>query len=49
MYHFQYVSRSEILPIKKQVIELIGLVQDEVRDCFTFQYEFIGSVTMNTG
>lgn len=47
MYHFQYVSKKEIAPLKKQLIELIGLVQDEIRDCFTFQYEFVGSVKRN--
>lgn len=47
MYHFQYVSKKEIAPLKKQMIELIGLVQDEVRNHFTFQYEFIGSVKRN--
>lgn len=47
MYHFQYVSKKEIAPLKKQLIELIGLVQDEIRDCFTFQYVFIGSVKRN--
>lgn len=35
MYHFQFVSKNEIAPLKKQLIELIGLVQDEIRDCFT--------------
>ena len=39
----QYVSA----PLKNQVIELIGLVQDEIRKYFTFQYEFIGSVKRN--
>lgn len=47
MYHFQYVSKNEIAPIKKQVLELIGLVQNEIRDRFTFQYEFVGSVKRN--
>ncbi len=47
MYHFQYVSKNEIAPLKNQVIELIGLVQDEIRKYFTFQYEFIGSVKRN--
>ena len=47
MYHFQYVSKKEIAPLKKQIIELIGLVQDDVRELFTFQYEFIGSVKRN--
>ena len=47
MYHFRYVSKNEIAPLKNQVIELIGLVQDEIRKYFTFQYEFIGSVKRN--
>lgn len=47
MYHFQYVSRNEIAPMKNQAIELIGLVQDEIRNHFTFQYKFIGSVERN--
>ena len=47
MYYFQYISKSEIAPLKNQVIELIGLVQDEIRNYFTFQYEFIGSVKWN--
>jgi len=47
MYHFQYVSKNEIASLKNQVIELIGLVQDEIRNFFTFQYEFIGSVKLN--
>lgn len=49
MYHFQYVSKKEIAPVKKQVIELIGLVQDDVREQFTFQYKFIGSVQRKNG
>lgn len=47
MYHFQYVSRKEIAPLKKQVIELLGLVQDEIREDFTFQYEFIGTAIID--
>ena len=47
MYHFQYVSKNEIASLKNQVIELIGLVQDEIRNHFTFQYEFVGSVKRN--
>lgn len=47
MYHFKYVSRNQIATTKRQVIELIGLVQREIRKQFTFQYEFIGSVKRN--
>ena len=43
MYHFQYISKSEIAPLKNQVIELIGLVQDEIRNYFTFQSDDIES------
>ena len=47
MYHFQYVTKAELKPFKKRVIELIHLVQDDVRNDFTFQYEFVGSVSRN--
>ena len=47
MYHFQYVSKKELKPAKKQLMELIHKVQDEVRDSFTFQYKFVGSVQIN--
>lgn len=47
MYHFQYVSKKELAPTKKKVIELIWRVQDDVRDSFTFQYQFVGSVKRN--
>lgn len=47
MYHFRYVLRKEISPVKGEVIALINLVQDAVRDKFTFQYEFIGSAKRN--
>ena len=47
MYHFQYVAKKELKPVKKQLMELIHKVQDEVRDSFTFQYKFVGSVQRN--
>ena len=47
MYHFQYVAKRELEPVKKQLMELIHKAQDEVRDNFTFQYEFVGSVQRN--
>lgn len=47
MYHFQYVDKSEWKPIKKELIELINYVQDEVREDFTFRYDFIGSSKRN--
>lgn len=47
MYNFEYVSRHEYLPVKKEVEELINLVQDKVRNLFTFSYRFVGSVDRN--
>lgn len=47
MSDFEYVTRKEYLPVKKELIELINLVQDEVRDYFTFRFDFIGSASRN--
>lgn len=47
MYHFEYVNRSKWKPVKKQLIELIKHVQDEVRKDFTFRYDFVGSSKRN--
>ncbi len=47
MYHFQYVSRKEAAPYRSELIEIINMVQDEVRDKFTFKYTFIGSSKRN--
>lgn len=43
MRNFEYVTKREYLPVKKELIELINLVQDEIRDYFTFRFDFIGS------
>ena len=47
MSDFEYVTKKEYLPVKKELIELINLVQDEVRDYFTFRFDFIGSASRN--
>lgn len=47
MYHFEYVSQREAAPYKKELIEIIKRVQDEVRNDFTFQFTFIGSSKRN--
>lgn len=47
MYHFEYVSRKKAAPYKKELIEIINRVQDEVRSDFTFQFTFIGSSKRN--
>jgi len=44
---FRWVTKKEYAPAKRDVIELINLVQDEIRDKFTFQFHFIGSVERN--
>lgn len=45
MPEFEYVSRREAQPIKKEVIALIHKVQDYVRKDFTFGYRFVGNST----
>lgn len=47
MSDFKYVTKKEYQPVKKELIELINLVQDEVREYFTFRYDFIGSASRN--
>lgn len=47
MKDFRYVSKNERKKQKNDVIELINLVQDEVRNHFTFRYDFIGSDPRN--
>ena len=47
MHDFQYVSKSEYQPLKNHIIELLHEVQDEVRDQFTFRFDFIGSTKRN--
>lgn len=47
MKDFEYVSKKEYQPVKNELIELINLVQDEVRDYFTFRFDFIGSASRN--
>ena len=47
MSNFKYVEKSEYQPVKNELIELINLVQNEVREYFTFRYDFIGSASRN--
>lgn len=43
-HDFQYVPRSEYLPIKKEFEKLINLVQNELRnEYFTFSFTYVGS------
>lgn len=47
MPKFQYVTKAEIAPIRKELEKLIYSVQNEVGGHFTFRYKFIGSVERN--
>ena len=47
MSNFKYVSKNEYMPVKKELLKLINLVQDEIREYFTFRYDFIGSASRN--
>lgn len=43
MYHFEYLPKSRRNEVKLPIIELISKVQNDLRDKFTFQYNFSGS------
>ncbi len=43
MYHYEYAKQEDLKPVKEELERIIHLVQDEVRDQFTFRYEYIGS------
>lgn len=47
MYTFEYVTKSKTKPVKRDIIELISLVQNEVTNKFSFQFRFIGSESRN--
>lgn len=47
MKDFEYVSKKEYGPVNDDLIALIHLVQEEVREYFTFRYDFIGSASRN--
>ncbi len=47
MSNFMYVAKATYSKAMKDLKSLIHKVQDEVRDKFTFRYDFIGSVARN--
>lgn len=47
MNNFQYVTRKQLSLVKKELIQIINFVQNEVRNEFTFQYTFVGSTKYN--
>lgn len=47
-HDFEYVNKIEYGPVKKELEELIHLVQDDIRDeYFTFSYSYVGSSSKN--
>lgn len=47
MYNFKYVTTKQLSYAKKDLIQIIKNVHDEVRQYFTFQFSFVGSVKQN--
>ena len=47
MKNFKYVTAEELSPVKKDLIRIINSVQNQVRQDFTFQFYFVGSVERN--
>ena len=47
MYHYEYVPKEEWKPVYKELLEIIGKLQDEVREDFTFRFRFVGSSKRN--
>ena len=43
MHDFEYVPNEEWEPVRDELLDIIHLLQDEVREHFTFQYHFVGS------
>lgn len=47
MKKYEYVYKKEWKPIKKEIMELLYELQNEVRKDTTFQFSFVGSVKYN--
>ena len=47
MYNFQYANSKQLSSAKKELIQIINSVQDDVRKYFTFQFYFVGSIKRN--
>lgn len=48
MYHFEFVSKKERAPVKKELISIIRETQNLLRADFTFRFDFVGSDKHNT-
>ena len=46
-FNYEYVSKSEYAPIKKELVEIVHELQDSVRDYFTIDFRFVGSANRN--
>lgn len=47
IYYFQYVTRKHLSPVKNDLIRIIHMMQNLLRDDFTFQFYFVGSTRRN--
>lgn len=47
MYHYEYASRKIRRPIRDKIVELLNLVQNDLKQEFTFQFKFEGSDPLN--
>jgi len=46
-YNFEYVTKNQAKPVKKELCQIVYEVQDIVNPYFTFQYQFVGSSKYN--
>ena len=47
MHDFRYVTKKQAQPIKDELYQILYMVQDLVRDNFTFSFTSIGSSSRN--
>lgn len=47
MKNFKYVTVEQLSPVKKDLVQIIHSVQNQIRQDFTFQFYFVGSVERN--
>lgn len=47
MFHYEYVSKKEAAPYRDEFLDITHEVQNQLRDKFTFSFDFIGSSARN--
>ena len=47
MYHFTYVTKKQAAPLKRELLEFVREIQNEVKSKFTFEIKFVGSSSIN--